>query len=169
MEYMYVRSTNKLAAFMGATFTRTSGKQLLAKVRAFCCCRWWLLEPRGLLLLSWYILIKTERTSRAVRNTVQVSQRSHHSDVKQAHRGCVKMCCHRHDAIIGCEINFVCKIFVVWGNHEIFVTTKISRSTVCGQVHVYVHLNCSTSWQHFWMLNYLQYGRSVADHTTTSR
>ncbi len=110
---MYVRSTNKLAAFMGATFTRISGKQLLAKVRASCCCRWWLLVPRGLRPLSWYILIKTERTSRAVRNTVQVSQRSHHSDAKQAHSGCVKMCCHRHDVIIGCEINFVCKIFVV--------------------------------------------------------
>ncbi len=116
MEYMYVRSTNKHAAFMGAMFTTISGKQLLTKVRASCCCRWWLLEPRGLLPLSCvtgYILIKTERTSRAIRNTVHVSQRSHHSDVKQAHSGCVKMCCHRHDAIIGCEINFVCKIFVV--------------------------------------------------------
>ncbi len=119
MEYIhvrYVRSTNKLAAFMGATFTRISGKQLLAKVHVSCCCRWWLLEPRGLLPLSCvmgYIVIKTERNSRAVRNTVQVSQRSHHSDIKQAHSGCVKMCCHRHDAIIGCERNFMCKIFVV--------------------------------------------------------
>ncbi len=90
MEYMYVRSTNKRAVFMGTTFTRISGKQLLAKVRASCCCCWWLLEPRGLLPLSSVtVLIKTERTSR-VRNTIQVSQRS--SGAKQVHSGCVKMC-----------------------------------------------------------------------------
>ncbi len=132
MEYMYVRSTNKHAVFMGTTFTRISGEQLLAKVCASCCCRWWLFEPRGLLPLSTSVtvLIKTERTwGSRVRNTIQVSQRS--SGAKQAHSGCVKMCCHSHDAIIGCKMNFVCKIFVVWGNHEIFLTTKISRSTVC--------------------------------------
>ncbi len=52
MSTMYVRSTNKLAAFMGATFTRISGKQLywrrsallaaaaggfLTLVVCFCC------------------------------------------------------------------------------------------------------------------------------------
>ncbi len=31
MEYMYVRCTNKRATFIGTTFTRISGEQLLAK------------------------------------------------------------------------------------------------------------------------------------------
>ncbi len=129
MEYMYVRSTNKLAAFMGATFTRISGKQLLAKVRTSCCCRWWLLETCGLLPLSCvtgYILIKTERTSRAVRNTIQVSQRRHHSDAKQVHSGCVKMCII--DMTLLLVVKYILCVIFSWfeATTKFFLTTKIS-------------------------------------------
>ncbi len=47
-------------------------------------------------------LVRVSGGYSGVRDTIQVSQRSHHSGAKQAHGGCVKMCC-----IIRSEIHIV--------------------------------------------------------------
>ena len=52
--------------------------------------------------------------------------------------------------IIRCKIYFACLIFVVVSNHEIFLTMKISRFTVCHvvqantaqlQFHLHMHIH----------------------------